>query len=171
MKKTILIFSLVLLALLESVSAHGGEGKEGLTNLQIMLISLSLCVIFYVIWNKISNKNSEPSKTILLTLVLYTGSVHILLGINDFTLLLGGIGVLSIAGVSSLTNFGKEKEGIMQVMLGLIIVTMFVAYFVSNHDLHYIVEDYLGITTKLVEIGIIAFIIKNYKNQLKSNDS
>jgi len=171
MKKTILIFSLVLLALLESVSAHGGEGKEGLTNLQIMLISLSLCVIFYVIWNKISNKNSEPNKTILLTLVLYTGSVHILLGINDFILLLGGIGVLSIAGVSSLTNFGKEKEGIMQVMLGLIIVTMFVAYFVSNHDLHYIIEDYLGITTKLVEVGIIAFIAKNYKNQSKINDS
>ena len=103
--------------------------------------------------------------------MVYTGSVHILLGINDFTLLLGGIGVLSIAGVSSLTNFGKEKEGIMQVMLGLIIVTMFVAYFVSNHDLHYIVEDYLGITTKLVEVGIIAFIVKTYKNQSKINDS
>ena len=171
MKKWFLILLTVQLSIIQTASAHGGEGKEGLTNLQIMLISLSLCVIFYVIWNKISNKNSEPSKTILLTLVLYTGSVHILLGINDFTLLLGGIGVLSIAGVSSLTNFGKEKEGIMQVMLGLIIVTMFVAYFVSNHDLHYIVEDYLGITTKLVEVGIIAFIIKNYKNQSKSNDS
>jgi hypothetical protein len=171
MKKTVLIFSFFYLALLELASAHGGEGKEGLTNLQVMLISLSLCVIFYVIWNKITNKESEPNKTILLTLVVYTGSVHILLGINDFTLLLGGIGVLSIAGVSSLTNFGKEKEEMMQIMLGLIIVTMFVAYFVSNHDLHYIVEDYLGITTKLVEVGIIAFIIKNYKNQSKSNDS
>ena len=171
MKKTAYVFSLVFLALLESVSAHGGEGKEGLTNLQVMLISLSLCILFYVIWNKISNKESVPNKTIFLTLVVYTGSVHILLGINDFTLLLGGIGVLSIAGVSSLTNFGKEKEEMMQIMLGLIIVTMFVAYFVSNHDLHYIVEDYLGITTKLVEIGIIAFIIKNYKNQSKSNDS
>ena len=171
MKKIVLVFSIFFLALLKSVSAHGGEGKEGLTNLQVMLISLSLCIIFYVIWNKISNKESESNKTILLTLVVYTGSVHILLGINDFTLLLGGIGVLSIAGVSSLTNFGKEKEGIMQVMLGLIIVTMFVAYFVSNHDLHYIVEDYLGITTKLVEVGIIAFIVKTYKNQSKINDS
>ena len=171
MKKTAYVFSLVFLALLESVSAHGGEGKEGLTNLQVMLISLSLCILFYVIWNKISNKESVPNQTIFLTLVVYTGSVHILLGINDFTLLLGGIGVLSIAGVSSLTNFGKEKEEMMQIMLGLIIVTMFVAYFVSNHDLHYIIEDYLGITTKLVEIGIIAFIIKNYKNQSKSNDS
>ena len=171
MKKWFLLLLTVQLSFIQSASAHGGEGKEGLTNLQIMLISLFLCILFYVIWNKISNKNSEPNKTILLTLVVYTGSVHILLGINDFTLLLGGIGVLSIAGVSSLTNFGKEKEEMMQIMLGLIIVTMFVAYFVSNHDLHYIVEDYLGITTKLVEIGIIAFIIKNYKNQSKSNDS
>ena len=171
MKKWFLLLLAVQLSIIQSASAHGGEGKEGLTNLQVMLISLSLCVIFYVIWNKIFNKESESNKTILLTLVVYTGSVHILLGINDFTLLLGGIGVLSIAGVSYLTNFGKEKEGVMQVILGLIVVTMFVAYFVSNHDLHYIIEDYLGITTKLVEVGIIAFIINNYKSQSKINDS
>ena len=50
----------------------------------------------------------------------------------------------------------------MQVMLGLIVVTMF-AYFVSNHDLHYIIEDYLGITTKLVEVGIIAALSRIIK--------
>jgi hypothetical protein len=32
---------------------------------------------------------------------------------------------------------------------------MFFAYFVSNHDIHAILEDYIGITTKISEIGVI----------------
>ena len=37
---------------------------------------------------------------------------------------------------------------------------MLVGYFVSNHNLHYIMEDYLGITTKLAEVTIITLVYK-----------
>ena len=48
-------------------------------------------------------------------------------------------------------------------MLGAAVITMFIAHLVSNHDLHYIAEDYLGITTKLAEVGIIGLMLKQYK--------
>ena len=49
--KRILGFSLfVILASLQSVSAHGGEDSKGLSNLQIMLISLAICAVFYLLF-------------------------------------------------------------------------------------------------------------------------
>ena len=36
--------NLGLLFFVQSASAHGGEDKEGLSNLQIMLISLAACL-------------------------------------------------------------------------------------------------------------------------------
>ena len=102
----------------------------------------------------------------LLTLVFYTGTVHILLGISDLVFLLGGVGVISIAMLPLASSLGKSNQSLFDLGLGLIVITMFVAYFVSNHDLHYIAEDYLGITTKLAELGIIILLIK-HRRQLE----
>ena len=101
----------------------------------------------------------------------YTGTVHVLLGVNDFLLLFGGISVLLIAVVAHATNIGRENYGVLQIILGVAIVSMFAAYFVSNHDLHYIAEDFLGITTKLAELGVIALIIRQYNKQSQSKNT
>jgi uncharacterized membrane protein YphA (DoxX/SURF4 family) len=42
-----------------------------------------------------------------------------------------------------------------RISLVVLSITMFFAYFVSNHDIHAILEDYIGITTKISEIGVI----------------
>lgn len=163
MRKIVLFGAMVLVTFLQTVSAHGGEESEGLSNLQIMLTSLSASVVFFIIYKKIPNLGANPNEKITLTLVLYTGVVHVLLGINDFIFLLGGFGVILIAILPYFSNFAKARKGLVQVMLGTAVITMFIAYFVSNHDLHYIAEDYLGITTKLAEVGIIGLMLKQYK--------
>ena len=159
-----MLFSVMgLVTFLQTVSGHGGEESEGLSNLQIMLTSLSASVVFFIIYQKIPNLGTHPNEKITLTLVLYTGVVHVLLGMNDFIFLLGGFGVILIAILPYFSNFAKARKGLVQVMLGTAVITMFIAYFVSNHDLHYIAEDYLGITTKLAEVGIIGLMLKQYK--------
>ena len=40
---------------------------------------------------------------------------------------------------------------------------MFIAYFVSNHDIHSLLEDYLGITTKISEIGVVISLFNSGK--------
>ncbi len=162
--KRILGFSVfVILASLQSVSAHGGEDSEGLSNLQIMLISMAICAVFYFLFRKLSDSESNANNGLLLTLVVYTGTVHILLGINDMIFLIGGLGIIAIATAPFVTEIARSRERLLQPALALSALTMFIAYFVSNHDLHYIAEDYLGLTTKLSEIGIIGLVLKNQK--------
>ena len=166
--KRILGFSvLVILASLQSVSAHGGEDSEGLSNLQIMLISLAICAVFYFLFRKLSDSESSVNNGLLLTLVAYTGTVHILLGLNDMIFLLGGLGIIAITTAPFVTEIARSRERLLQQALALLALTMFIAYFVSNHDLHYIAEDYLGLTTKLSEIGIIGLVLKNQKGGLE----
>ena len=38
---------------------------------------------------------------------------------------------------------------------------MIIGYFVTNHDLHYISEDYLGIITKFAELGLMQQLLTN----------
>ena len=162
--KRILGFSVfVILASLQSASAHGGEDSEGLSNLQIMLISLAICAVFYFLFRKLSDSESNANNGLLLTLVVYTGTVHILLGINDMIFLIGGLGIIAIATAPFVTEIARSRERLLQPALALSALTMFIAYFVSNHDFHYIAEDYLGLTTKLSEIGIIGLVLKNQK--------
>ena len=171
MKRWSVLFILSFLFFVQSASAHGGEDKEGLSNLQIMLISLAACLVIYLISEKIFTIDMESNNKIFLSLVTYTGTVHVLLGVNDFLLLFGGISVLLIAVVANATNIGRENYGLLQIIMGVAIVSMFVAYFVSNHDLHYIAEDFLGITTKLAELGVIALIIRQYNKQSHSKNT
>ena len=163
MKRVFGLSLFVILASLQSVSAHGGEDSEGLSNLQIMLISLAICAVFYFLFRRLSDSESSANKGLLLTLVAYTGTVHILLGLNDMIFLLGGLGIIAIAAAPFVTEIARSRERLLQPALALLALTMFIAYFVSNHDLHYIAEDYLGLTTKLSEIGIIGLVLKNQK--------
>ena len=97
---------------------------------------------------------------------VFTGMVHVLLGINDRILLIGGVSVLAILFLSISSWMDQKKTKISRLALGGVTITMFIGYFVSNHDLHYVLEDYLGITTKLSEIALLTGI---YKTQVTPN--
>ena len=168
MKRIFVFSAFVILASLQSVAAHGGEDSEGLSNLQIMLISLAICAVFFLLFRKLSDIESSANNGLLLTLATYTGIVHILLGLNDTILLLGGLGIIAIVTASFVIDDARRRQRILHPALALLAVTMFIAYFVSNHDLHYIAEDYLGLTTKLSEIGIIGLVIKHNMNKSQS---
>ena len=99
---------------------------------------------------------------------MFSGLVHILVGLKNELLLVGGIGVLAILVAPLISDSTKSYDKILQGMLGTVISIMFVAYFVSNHDLHYIMEDYLGITTKLAELGVIFLLLKNLRQNSES---
>ena len=148
------------------VSAHGGESTDAFTNFQIILISIGISVSTYFLITRVLETQTYLSSPLVFTLVTFTGSVHILLGLSDNLLLLGGIGVIGILALSLFVNFSQWQEKIARLGLGLVVTIMLVAYFVSNHDLHYITEDYLGITTKLAELSIIILL-----NQERKQDS
>jgi hypothetical protein len=41
---------------------------------------------------------------------------------------------------------------------------MFIAYFVSNHDIHSLLEDYLGLTAKISEIGVMVGLVQHRRS-------
>ena len=62
----------------------------------------------------------------------------------------------------------EQKGKLVSYSLILLIGVMFVAYFVSNHDLHYILEDYLGIVTKLIEVSAIVILAREMRSKITS---
>lgn len=158
-----LILSGILIILsVPLVSAHEGESASGPTNFQIMLISIVISTSIYFFISKFLDTQTYLPNSLIFALASFTGSVHIFLGLNDYLLLIGGVGVIGILVLSLIVNFNQWQEKIARLGLGLGVTIMFVAYFVSNHDIHYIIEDYLGITTKLAELMIIIFLSKEW---------
>lgn len=146
-----------------NVTAHGGEPTDGLTNLQITLISIGLSGASYFVIPKLWNLESNTQRKIILSAVVYTGAVHVMLGLQDIIFMIGGIGIIGLGFAPLVLNFAKTNEGLFQIGLCINAAIMFVGYFVSNHDIHYLMEDYLGITTKLAEITILALVYKQRK--------
>ena len=158
-----LIFSgMILVFSVPLASAHDGESSGGPTNFQIMLISIFISASIYFLITRFLENQTYLSSPLVLALASFTGSVHILLGLNDYLLLLGGVGVIGILVLSLFINFSQLQDKIARLGLGIGVTVMFAAYFVSNHDIHYIIEDYLGITTKLAELVIIILLKKEW---------
>ena len=103
---------------------------------------------------------SNVQRKIMLSAVIYTGAVHVMLGLDDVVFMIGGVGIICLGFAPLVLGFAKTNEKIFHIGLCLNAAIMFVGYFVSNHDLHYLMEDYLGITTKVAEITIIALLYK-----------
>ena len=148
------------LLFLENAAAHGGEPTEGLSNLQITLSSLGLSVASFFTIPKLWELESNFSRKIMLSSVTYTGAVHIMLGLKDPIFMIGGIGIICLGFAPLIVEFAKSNEKLFQIGLCINAAIMLVGYFVSNHDLHYLLEDYLGITTKLAEITILTLVYK-----------
>ena len=145
---------------LGNVAAHGGEPTDGLSNLQITLISFGLFAVSFFLIPKLWESESNTSRKVLLSAVVYTGAVHIMLGLEDVIFMIGGIGIICLGFAPLVVEFAKSNENLFQIGLCINAGIMLVGYFVSNHDLHYIMEDYLGITTKLAEVTIITLVYK-----------
>ena len=146
------------------VSAHGeAESSSLLTKMQIFLISISISTIVFLVFRaKFPMKLSVFTPSIF-SMALLSGLVHILLGITDRILLLGGVGMLAIIASPMLIKFNDTREKVARFSLGALSLLMFIAYFVSNHDIHYVLEDYLGIVAKISEIGVVIGLVKNRK--------
>lgn len=149
------------LLFLGNAAAHGGEPTDGLSNLQITLISLGLSVVAFFLTPMLWELNTLSK--IMLSAVVYTGAVHIMLGLGDIIFMVGGIGIICLGFAPLVLNFAKTNEKLFQIGLCLNAAIMLIGYFVSNHDLHYLVEDYLGITTKVAEITILTLVYKQIK--------
>ena len=159
------LFTVTVIVLFATIaSAHGDEESSArFSNLEILFIALTLSLIgFLVTATKYAQKMTVFS-AYTFSFALYTGSAHVLLGLNDGILLLGGCGVLSIVSAPVLFTFNDSKMKLARISLAVLSIIMFFAYFVSNHDIHAIFEDYLGITTKISEIGVLIGLLIHRK--------
>ena len=157
-----------LLSLLPMVSAHGEEESTGLSNSQVLIIASLSAIVVYLLANRFLHDSQAVFSTPIIGLTSFSGLVHILLGIDDRTLLLGGIGATGLIALPLILTLNEQKRKLFQISLIILILVMFIAYFVSNHDIHYILEDYLGIITKVIELIILILLVRNYRTETKT---
>ena len=163
MRNGMLILSLLFsFSFVQIVSAHGGEESSGLSNIQVLIISGALSLVFFLLFAVLKKYDVIVARSSLYSLVLFTSTVHILLGLDDSLLIIGGVGALSVTFFPLVSNFSKRFYQIADFALALTVLSMLIGYFVYNHDLHYILEDYLGILTKLVELSILFILAKQH---------
>lgn len=160
LRATVFLTAMSLVCLLPLASAHGDEASSGLANYQVLGLASAASLLAYALIAKKLVAVMEVFTPMIFALAVFTGTVHILLGINDGLLLVGGIGVLGILLIPIIISMDERKTKFAQLALGGVAIAMFIGYFVSNHDPHYILEDYLGITTKLSEIALLVGIYK-----------
>lgn len=164
---SVLSVALLSTLLLDNTTAHGGGASDGLSNMQITIAAIVLCATSYFAIPKFLGSDKRRGKNVIYAAVVYTGAVHIMLGLDDVVFMLGGIGIIGFGFAPLVLKFAKNNEKIFQLGLSFNALIMFIAYFVSNHDLHYLLEDYLGLTTKVSEIVIMALVVR----QLRGNQS
>ena len=150
---------LVLVLAMPVVQAHG-DNETTMSNSSVLLICLISSVFVWSVGNDWLKTNSTIGSPVIFCLGVFSGTVHVLLGLDDLTLLVGGIGVIGLLFASLIPNLERFKLH-LRFGLGFVVSMMLIGYFVTNHDLHYIFEDYLGIITKLAEIGLLHQLLTN----------
>ena len=157
--------------ILPTVAAHGGEEEPAtLSNSQVLIIASLGAILLYFLFNKFLASRQAVFPSSVVSLASFSGLVHILLGLEDSTLLLGGVGVMGLIAIPMVIKLDEQKGKLVSYSLILLIGVMFVAYFVSNHDLHYILEDYLGIVTKLIEISVVVVLVREMRSKITSKN-
>lgn len=158
------------ICLLPIVAAHGGddtleEETISLSNAQIGIIGVLVTITAGMLNSNGLLLSDDFLPVWATTFAVYTGIVHVLLGINEPLLLVGGIGVMGVV----ITSFWRRKDpGLNRwrwLVLSATSLAMFVGYFLSNHDLHAMTEDGLGITSKIAELGVIVGSIRQLREQ------
>ena len=156
----ILLICATLVSFMPLASGHGDEASSGLANYHVLGIALATSLLAFVLAKKSFVAKMHVFSPAIFALALFTGVVHILLGLSDRLLLIGGIGVVGFLLLPIIVSMDQKKAKFTQLGLSGVTVAMFIGYFVANHDLHYVLEDYLGIATKLSEIALLVGIYR-----------
>jgi len=159
-----LLTALVIVFFTTIASAHGEEESSPIFgNLEILLLALTLSLGGFLLTMKKYSQKMIVFSTYTFSFALYTGSVHVLLGLKSGILLIGGFGVLGILAAPIFFSLNERMRRGARTSLAVVSIFMFIAYFVSNHDIHSLLEDYLGITTKISEIGVVISLFNSGK--------
>ena len=166
----VLLFATLALWLAPLASAHGGDenldqGIIALSNTQIGVIGALVAFTAAMLASNGLFLSTDFLPGWATALAAYTGTVHVLLGLDDPLLLVGG---MSVIGVVITSNWRSEDSALNRWRwLGLSAASfaMFVGYFIANHDLHAMTEDALGITSKIAEIGVLVISIRRFRQQ------
>ena len=153
-------WSLVVLVLAMPVVQAHGDNDATVRNTMVLFVSIISSVFVWSAGREWLTKNSSIGSPLVFCLAVFSGTVHILLGLDDLVLMVGGVGVIGML-IASLIPTLKRFESQLKLGLGLVVSTMIIGYFVTNHDLHYISEDYLGIITKFAELGLLQQLLTN----------
>ena len=173
-----LLLVCVALLLLPFASAHGvdkpdedEEGEEqagmdddhaetpdGLDHTTVMAIAYAASSLtFLFVWLKWSDVNMVFPPHVI-GFAKYSGMVHLLLGLQDPLLLLGGLGVFGLLAAPVVIEFEGSRASLARAGLALLLAGMFVAYFVSSHGGSFL-QDTIGLTTKVAEVGAIVSLL------------
>jgi uncharacterized membrane protein SirB2 len=157
---------LVLMALLTvfpAVSAHGGEAEvsEGVSSGQALVIAALGAAGLWQFTKTVMPAKSTTFTSGMVGLTTFTGLVHVLLGLEDTLLLVGGLGVLAVCMVLIFVGVDQQRERQLLWALAGVVAIMFIGYFVANHDPGMMLEDRLGIATKLAEVALLGLLYRN----------
>ena len=150
---------IILVLAIPVVQAHG-DNESTMSNSSVLFIGIISSFFVWSVGNEWLKMNSFIGGPVVFCLGVFSGTVHVLLGLDDLILMVGGIGVIVVLVASLIQNLKRFKVQ-LRIGLGIVVSMMLIGYFVTNHDLHYISEDYLGIITKLAEIGILQQLLTN----------
>ena len=117
-------------------SAHGGEESSGLSNIQVLIISGASSLVFFILFVVVKKYDVIVARSSLYSLVLFTSTVHILLGLDESLLIVGGVGALTVTFFPLVSNFSKRIYRIADFALALIVLSMFIGYFVYLSLIH-----------------------------------
>ena len=142
-------------AVMDDDHADSAEALDHTTVMAFAYVASSLTFLF--VWLKWSESNLLYPPHVI-GFALYSGVVHVLLGLQDSLLLLGGLGVLGLLAAPVVIEFEGSKATLARAGLAVLLVGMFVAYFASSHGGSFL-QDTIGLTTKAAEVGAIVSLL------------
>ncbi|MGB1623402.1 MAG: hypothetical protein ACPHX2_07045 [Candidatus Poseidoniaceae archaeon] len=142
-------------AVMDDDHADSAEALDHTTVMAIAYVASSLTFLF--VWLKWSESNLLYPPHVI-GFALYSGVVHVLLGLQDSLLLLGGLGVFGLLAAPVVIEFEGSKATLARAGLAVLLAGMFVAYFASSHGGSFL-QDTIGLTTKAAEVGAIVSLL------------
>jgi hypothetical protein len=142
-------------AVMDDDHADSAEALDHTTVMAIAYAASSLTFLF--VWLKWSESNLLYPPHVI-GFALYSGVVHVLLGLQDSLLLLGGLGVFGLLAAPVVIEFEGSKATLARAGLAVLLAGMFVAYFASSHGGSFL-QDTIGLTTKAAEVGAIVSLL------------
>ena len=135
--------------------ADSTDGLDYTTVMAIAYAASSLTFLF--VWLRWSESNMVFPPHVI-GFAKYSGLVHLLLGLQDPLLLLGGLGVFGLLAAPVVMKIEGSKATMARVGMVVLLASMFVAYFASSHGGSFS-QDTIGLTTKAAEVLAIASIL------------